>query len=457
MDILIKNGLIVTSLKSFNADIAIDQGKIIQINDRIQPEKNTRIIDASDLFIIPGGIDPHVHLYLPTPAGYTSDDFYSGSKAAIYGGTTCIIDFVTPARNQNLIEALNIRKKEALDSLIDYSFHLSPVDWHPNIENEINKVVEEGITSFKVYMAYKNSVGIDDDVLLKVMQTVSKVGGVVTVHAENGDKIDELRNSYSKQGKITPEYHALSRPNFTEAEAVEKIIHLSEQTACKVYFVHVSAKESLELIQSAQNKGLPIYAETCPQYLLLEDSKLKGKFEDTAKYVFSPPLRKKEDNDALWKALKNKTIQTIGTDHCPLFFKQKEFGRDDFRLIPNGAGSMEHRLSLLYTFGVMSGLLTMNEFVALTSTNAAKIFGLYPKKGEIAVGSDADIVLWNTKPSDSISTSTHYHNSDMDIYEGFTVFGQPKLVILKGKIVIDENVLYLEKCKSEFLKRVTER
>jgi dihydropyrimidinase len=457
MDILIKSGIIVTSEKSFNADIAIDQGKIIRIGEGIQPEMNTRIIDASDLFVIPGGIDPHVHLYLPTPAGYTSDDFYSGSKAAIYGGTTCIIDFVTPARNQNLIEALNIRKKEAHDSLIDYSFHLSPVDWHSNIENEINKVVEEGITSFKVYMAYKNSVGIEDDVLMKVMQAVSKAGGIVTVHAENGDKVDELRNSYYAQGKISPEYHALSRPNYTEADSVAKIIHLSEQTACKVYIVHVSAKESLELIQSAQNKGLPIYAETCPQYLLLEDSKLKGKFEETAKYVFSPPLRKKEDNDALLKALKNKTILTIGTDHCPFFFKQKEFGRNDFRLIPNGAGGIEHRLALLYTFGVMPGLLTMNEFVALTSTNAAKIFGLYPKKGEIAVGSDADIVLWDTKPSYSISASKHYHNSDIDIYEGFTVFGQPKHIISKGNIVFDENVLYLDKCKSEFLKRVTER
>ncbi|MCF6365668.1 MAG: dihydropyrimidinase [Bacteroidales bacterium] len=454
MRLLIKNGIIVTSERTFKSDILIKGGFISEISENISNIENAEIINAEDKYIFPGGIDPHVHMHLPTPAGYSADDFYTGSKAALFGGTTTIIDFVTPRKAQSLIEALNERKKEAENSVIDYSFHVSPVDWHKNIENEIEEVIKAGITSFKVYTAYKNSIGLEDDVLLKVMKTVADAGGIITVHAENGDEIEELRNAYAEQNKLSPEYHALSRPNRSESEAVKKVIAFAEQTNCIVYIVHVSTKESVEYIKEAQKKGVNVYGETCPQYLLLDDSKLKGKFEETAKFVFSPPLRKKEDNNALWNALKDKTIQTVGTDHCPFTFEQKKQGENDFRKIPNGAGGVEHRLSLLYTYGVLENKINLNEFVALTSTNAAKIFGLYPKKGEIAIGSDADIIIWDKEAESVISAKKHHQNCDLNIFESAIIKGKTEFILLKGNIVFKNNQLSLQKAnKGNFLKR----
>ncbi len=453
MDMIIKNGIIVTSEKTYKSDIALSKGKITEISANIIPGKNTQIIDANGCYIFPGGIDPHVHMNLSVSDGFSSDDFYTGSKAALYGANTTIIDFVTPRKEQNLTDALNQRKKDAEISLIDYSFHVSPVDWHLNIEQEIDEIIQAGITSFKVYLAYKDSIGINDDILFKVMKTVSKAGGVVTVHAENGDEIEKLRDEFGRKDKLSPEYHALSRPNRTEADAVQKVIKFSEETSCKVYIVHVSTKESLRLIEDAQKAGLSVFAETCPQYLLLDDSKLYGKFEEAVGYVFTPPLRKNEDCIALWNGMKNKTIQTVGTDHCPFFFHQKELGKNDFRKIPGGAGGVEHRLSLLYTYGVLTGKINLNDFVALMSTNPAKIFGLYPKKGETAIGSDADIVIWNPNLESVISADNHHQNSDINIYEGFKVKGKPEYVIANGKIVLDKNGLNSGNCKSEFLKR----
>jgi dihydropyrimidinase len=453
MDLLIRNGVVVNSDAIIEADVAVQDGKILSLDPTHKPTKNTYIIDAKGLYVFPGGIDPHVHLFLPTPAGNTGDDFYSGSKAALYGATTSLIDFVTPRKGQNLLEALNERKKEASNSLIDYSFHVSPVDWHPGIEEEIRQVIEAGVSSFKVYLAYKDTIGIDDSTLHKVMQTAANKGGIVTVHAEDGDEVNRLRNEFAASGQLSPEFHLLSRPNIVEAEAVERVILHSEETGCKVYIVHVSTHESVRLIEKAQKRGVTIYGETCPQYLVLNDSVVKGSFNETAKYVFSPPLRKKGDNDALWKALKKGVIQTIGTDHCPFFLEQKAYGKDDFRKIPNGAGGIEHRMSILYTYGVMTGKISLQEFVALTSTNAAKIFGMYPRKGKIAVGSDADIVLWDPKPESVISAQTHRQNSDLNIYEGMNVFGAPRYVISKGRVVLHKNVLNLDNCKAELLNR----
>lgn len=452
MNLLIKNAVIVNSDKIFVSDILIKKGIIQDISSDIK-EQNIKIIDANGKYVFPGGIDPHVHMHLPTPAGYSSDDFNSGSKAALYGGTTTLIDFVTPEKGQNLTEALYIRKKEAELSVIDYSFHVSPIDWHSDIEKEIGEVIKEGITSFKVYMAYKNSIGLEDDILLKVMKAVADKGAVITVHAEMGDDIDDLRNIFAEQGKLSPEYHALSRPDRTEAEAVKKVIEYAEQTNCTVYIVHVSTKESLQYIKEAQNTGLKIYAETCPQYLLLDDSKLTGEFSNTATYVFSPVLRKKEDNEALWKALADNTIQTIGTDHCPFTFEQKQIGNKDFRKIPNGAGGVEHRMSLIYTYGVLTKKINLNQFVKLTSTNAAKIFGLFPEKGEIATGSDADLVIWDTKRKETISVESHHQNCDLNIYEGIIVKGMPEFVIKGGEIAVNKELLITDMIKSNFLKR----
>jgi dihydropyrimidinase len=435
MRLLIKKGTIVNSDITFISDVLVEDGKIIKIKNNIQPESlSDKIIDATDCYIMPGGVDPHVHMHLPSPAGFSSDDFYTGSNAALQGGTTTIIDFVTPQKGQSLSDAIGQRKLEAAKSLTNTYFHVSPIEWRESMEEEIIKSFDDGFKSFKVYMAYKSSIGLNDDVLLKVMKAVSKAGGIVTVHCELGDDIDELRDKYAQEGKLTPEYHPLSRPNKYEAEAVKKAIELAKEANCPIYIVHVSTNESLKYIKEAQANKQVVYAETCHQYLLLDDSKYIGDFKQTAPYVMSPPLRKKKDNDSLWLAIANGTIKTIGTDHCPFTLKQKETGKKDFRFIPNGAGGVEHRLALLYTYGVLENKISINEFVALTSTNAAKIFGLFPAKGIIEVGSDADIVIWEKQKENTISVTTHHQNCDINIYEGIKTIGYPKHVIIGGDI-----------------------
>jgi dihydropyrimidinase len=436
MKTIIKNGTIVTSKKTFKADILIKDGKIALIDEDIQNyESDSQVIDATDCYIFPGGIDPHVHMHLPIPAGYSSDDFFTGSRAALTGGTTTIIDFVTPNKGQSLIEALEKRKKEAISSVINCYFHVSPIEWNENTENEIRECVKKGVKSFKVYMAYKKSIGLDDEVLEKVTRAIANAGGLLLVHAEMGDLIEEMRDKFASEGKLSPKYHCKSRPDFSESDAVKKVIDIANRNACPVYIVHLSAKASLEHIKNAQAKGWKVNAEVCPHHLLLDEKKYDGSFEETSKFVLSPPLRTKNDNDALWQALADEIIQTIGTDHCPFTSQQKAIGKDDFRKIPNGAGGVEHRMSLLYTYGVLKNRISLNRFVAVTSTNAAKTFGLYPQKGEIAVGSDADIVVWNPKVKSIISAKTHHQNCDVNIYEGFETEASAEVVIIGGEIV----------------------
>ncbi len=451
MDILIKNGTVVTAEQTFKADIHISNGKIKSVAGQIPPADNIKLIDAKGMYLMPGGIDPHVHMHLPTPAGFSSDDFKTGSKAALYGGTTTIIDFVTPNKGQALPEALKARKNEALNCLCDYSFHVSPVDFNDRTEQDISEILNAGINSFKVYTAY--AIGLNDADLQKVMNVIAKKGGLITVHAELGDEIDKLRAEYAASGKLSPEYHPKSRPDYTEADAVKKVIEFADKAGCPLYIVHVSSQKSIEHITKAQKKGQSVYAETCPQYLLLDDRKFKGNFAQTAAYVFSPPLRKKADNDGLWQALKTGTIQTVGTDHCPFTFNQKSLGKADFTKIPNGAGGVEHRLSLLYTYGVLKNKISLNQFVNLSSTQAAKIFGLYPQKGEIAVGSDADIVIWNPDTEQVISTETHHQNCDLNIYEGFKTKGAPEYVLLRGQIMLENGKFLNTNQSGKFLKR----
>ncbi len=453
MNILIKNGAIVTSKKSFNSDIYISNGKIVQIKELLNIlEPIDKTIDAKGFYIFPGGIDPHVHMHLPTPAGYSSDDFKSGSKAALFGGTTTLIDFVTPQKGQTLIDALNQRKTEAENSICDYSFHVSPVEWTKNTEQEITDCIKAGITSFKVYMAYKDSIGLNDDDIFKVMQVVGKAGGIVTLHCELGDNIDELRNALAEKGKLSPEFHPVSRPDYTESEAVKKAIELAKKAACTIYIVHTSAGKSVKYIEEAQKAGQQVYSETCPQYLILDDTKYIGDFEDTSKLVMSPPLRKREDQNILWESINKGIVKTIGTDHCPFTLEQKKNGIDDFRKIPNGAGGVEHRITLLYTYGVLQNRITLNQFIDITSTQAAKIFGLHPQKGEIAVGSDADLVIWNPEKENTISVENHHQNCDLEIYEGIKTKGTTEFVILNGEIVIEKGELVSDR-KGQFLKR----
>ncbi|MBE0663914.1 MAG: dihydropyrimidinase [Bacteroidales bacterium] len=435
MKTIIRNGTIVTDKQTYPADILIEKGTISRIVENLPSEPGSaQEIDAKACYVLPGGIDPHVHMHLPAPAGFSSDDFLSGSRAALIGGTTTIIDFVTPMRGQSITEALDIRKKEAGSALTDIMFHVSPVEFTENTEKELEQCIEMGIRSFKVYMAYKSNIGLNDDDLLKVLKIVGKANGIVAVHCETGDEIEVLRNKYFEQGKIEPKYHALSRPPETEARAVRKLLEMAKEAGCAVYLVHISSALSLEHIRKAREAGQEVFAETCPQYLLLDDSLYEGDFSQTAKFVMSPPLRKKTDNEALWKALSEGLIQSVGTDHCPFTLAQKKAGLNNFRKIPNGAGGVEHRLALLYTYGVLENRITLQQFVNLTAAMPAKIFGLYPRKAAIAVGSDADLVIWNPNTKNIISASSHHQHCDLNIYDGFKTTGSPEYVIKGGEI-----------------------
>jgi dihydropyrimidinase len=453
MKILITNGTIITPTEKYKADILISEGEIKSIDNRVDIKNSDKVIDASGYYIFPGGVDPHVHMHLPTPAGYSSDDFLTGSKAALYGGTTTLIDFVTPNRGESLTDALNKRKNEAKFSMTDYSFHVSPVEWRDSTEKEIKDCITEGVTSFKVYMAYKNTIGLNDDDLLKVMKAVGKAGKLVTVHCESGDEIEILRYKYFAEHHTEPKYHPLSRPSELEALAVRKAIDLADQANCTLYIVHVSASESLKHIEEAQSRGQKVFSETCPQYLLLDDSKYEGDFVHTAPYIISPPLRKKEDNDALWDAVSKGIVNTVGTDHCPFNLVQKEAGLNDFRKIPNGAGGVLHRLELLYTYGVLENRITLNKMVDLFSTRPSKLFGLYPSKGDIKVGSDADLVIWNPDSENTISAKTHHQNCDINIFEGFKTRGIAMYVIAGGKIVLENGNIIDPGTRGKFIRR----
>jgi dihydropyrimidinase len=436
---LILNGTVVNSEDTLEADIALQNGSITEIGHLNPPDFPAfQIIDATGRYIFPGGIDPHVHLELPTPAGPSCDDFLSGSKAAIAGGTTFLIDFVTPAHGQSLMNALTYRLKESNSCQVDYTLHMGITWFDETIPEQMDWCVNEvGIKSFKAYLAYKGSIGIEYDELEKVMQKAASLNAIVLVHCEEGDVILQNQKKFISQGKSEPLYHALSRQAEVEAESVRKVIDLCRKTSCKTYIVHTSTAKSIEYIRAAKKEGLPLFCETCPQYLLLDESVYLKPLPDSLKYVISPPIRSKTDQDALWAALADGTVDVISTDHCPFNTKgQKDIGSTDFTKIPNGAGGIENRLELLYAFGVLTKKISLHRFVELTSTNAAKIFGLYPQKGTIAMGSDADLVIWNKETKSVITAESQVQQCDSNIFEGFPIAGKAEQVLLKGKIFI---------------------
>ena len=438
MRYLIINGSVVDHKKITQANVVVSDKKISAIGKMdLDQYTDYQIIDASGKYIFPGGIDAHVHFELPTPAGPSCDDFLSGSKAAIAGGSTYFMDFVTPSRGQPLKEALTLRQEEGEKSLLEFGLHMGITWFDQSIPDQMKWCVESGgIRSFKAYLAYKGSIGIEYHELEKVMQTAAKLDAVVLVHCEEGDLILEKQQEFVRQGKTVPLYHALSRPNKTEAESVRKVIELCRKTGCKTYIVHTSTSQSLEYIRKGKTEELPLYCETCPQYLLLDESAYNQPLPDSLKYVISPPLRSKQDQEALWLALQDGTVDVISTDHCPFnTFGQKDLGKDDFTKIPNGAGGVEHRLKLLFTFGVLPGKISLQQFVALTSTNAARIFGLFPRKGEIAVGSDADLVIWDPERISEISVKTNVQTCDEDIFEGTVVNGSVWKMMINGELL----------------------
>jgi dihydropyrimidinase len=434
---LIINGTIVTSEESYRNDLVVKDGKIIAIGEQLkESSQGYRVVDAVGKLIFPGGIDPHVHFALPTPAGPSCDDFLSGSRAAMAGGTTYFIDFVTPERGQSLKDALKLRLEEAKHSLLECGLHVGITWYDETIPDQMRWCVQEaGIKSFKAYLAYKGSIGIEYSELEKVMETAASLGAIVLIHCEEGDQILKNQQEFLKQGKTAPLYHALSRPAETESESVRKVVDLCRKTGCCTYIVHTSAAKSLEYIRQGKKEGLALYCETCPQYLLLDETVYHKPVPNALKYVISPPIRSKADQEALWLALQDGTVDVVSTDHCPFnTLGQKDQGIHDFTKIPNGAGGVQHRLALLYTYGVLPGKIGLQQFVALTSINAAKIFGLYPRKGEIAIGSDADLVIWDPESISVISVKTNIQTCDEDIFEGMEVKGQAWKVLKIGEL-----------------------
>ena len=454
MSILIKNGLVITENGEKQADIYIENDTVKQIEKHLSM-KADRIIDAVGKIVIPGGIDVHTHLHLPMGNIFSSDDFETGTRAAAFGGTTTIIDFAQQAKNQSLLEAFDARLREAGKSLIDYGLHMIIVDFPEQRFGEMDELVKNGVTSFKLFTAYPDRLMVDDDTLLRTLQQTRKNGGLVCVHAEDSEMIDARILKALREGKIEPKYHATTRPAEVEAKAVQRVIKLAQNAKSPVYFVHISCSESLDYIRQAQSEGQQVYAETCPQYLFTSIEDLDRPHFEGAKYVFTPPPRERWNQEMLWNGLRNRSLQIISTDHCPFNFRgDKELGRMDFTKIPNGAPGIENRLQLLYHFGVAGGKISIHRWVELLSTMPAKLFGLYPKKGTIAVGSDADIVIWNPLTEYIISASTHHMQVDYSLYEGWQLHGNAETVISRGELLVDKNEWFGTAGRGKFLRRL---
>jgi dihydropyrimidinase len=455
MKTLIRNGRVVTAVDDYKADILIEGETVSTIGAKLDVEADV-VVDAAGKLVIPGGIDPHTHMQLPFGGTEASDDFRTGTIAAAHGGTTTIIDFAVQYKGQALREGLDAWHAKAEGKcVIDYGFHLITTEFEDGQTEELYTVMDEGVTSFKLFMAYPGVFLADDATIFRAMSAAGSRGGLICMHAENGIVINEIIKRALAEGRTAPKYHALTRPTRAEAEGVHRAIAISEMAESPVYIVHLSCADALEQVREARDRGLPAFAETCPQYLFLSVDDYGEGFEG-AKYVMTPPLREKWNQDELWKGLRTDDLQVISTDHCPFCMKeQKEMGRDDFSKIPNGAPGVEHRMSLIYDGGVVKNRVSLNRFVELTSTAAAKMFGLFPRKGTIAVGSDADIVVFDPERSQTISAATHHMNVDYSAYEGREVQGVVETVLSRGRVVVEAGEFKGKAGAGRFLKRGT--
>jgi dihydropyrimidinase len=456
-DTIIKNGKVVTATDSYVADVAIASGKVAVIGTELPIANAIKVIDASGKLVLPGGIDVHTHLDMPFGGTTSADDFETGTRAAAFGGTTTLIDFAIQYKGQPLRQAFDTWMSKAASKVVcDYAFHCIITDVSGGQLSEMNDLVGEGVTSFKLFMAYPGVFMLDDGSIFKALQTTSKNGGLVCMHAENGSAIDVIVQQALAEGKKAPKYHALTRPTTAEAEATARAIALAEMAGSPIYIVHLSCNDALEKVREARDRGLPVYAETCPQYLYLSLENMDAPGFEGAKYVFTPPLREKWHQEKLWNGLKQDHLQVVSTDHCPFCFKeQKELGRDDFTKIPNGGPGVEHRMSLIYSGGVAAGRFSVNRFVELVSTTPAKLFGLYPRKGTIAVGSDADLVIFDPKRKHTISAKTHHMRVDYSMFEGIQVTGMADVVLSRGKVVVEGDKFLGRAGQGQFLKRST--
>ncbi len=453
MSILIKNGRIITATDDYVADVFIENEEVSAIGKNLNLQAD-KVIDAAGKYLFPGGIDPHVHLEMPFMGSFSSDSYETGTLAAMHGGTTTVIDFVIQSHGKSLHSALSEWSGRATGNCYsDYAFHMAVTDFNDETCKEIeNLVLKEGISSFKTFMAYKGSLMIDDKQMIGLMDEVKKYGGIVTVHATNGDVIDYLVKKNIEAGNTSPLYHYLSQPEMTESEATSRFIDMAHQTGVNSYIVHMTSKKALGKVLDAAKRNQKVFVETCVQYLVL-DASVYNRGLESAKWVMSPPIREKKDQTALWAGINQGIIQTVATDHCPFMWEEKMRGKDDFRKIPNGAPGIEHRVELMHSQGVKKDQISLNKMVDLVSTSSAKIFGLFPKKGTIAIGSDADIVIFDPNEQHTISAKTHHHHCDYSAYEGFDVTGKCKTVILRGAVAIENGNVLIQKGYGQYVKR----
>ncbi|MBL4576828.1 MAG: dihydropyrimidinase [Flavobacteriales bacterium] len=459
VSVLIKNGRIVTAVDDYRADIFIENETITVIGEKLEMEADT-VLDASGKLVIPGGIDPHTHLDMPFGGAVSADDFETGTRAAAHGGTTTLVDFAIQTKGHSTLEALDTwHAKAEGKTAIDYGFHMIITDMEDTRLHEMRKLADSGVTSYKLFMAYPGVLYVDDGTIYRTMRKAGEDGTVICMHAENGIVIDEIVKEALAKGNTAPKYHSLTRPTRMEAEGVHRAVSIAEVAGVPVYIVHLSSSDALEQVVLARDRGVHVFAETCPQYLFLDYSYYEKEGFEGAKYVMTPALREKWNQEELWRGLQMGDLQTIATDHCPFCFKeQKELGRDDFSKIPNGAPGVENRMSMVYNGGVVGGRISINKFVELTSTAAAKTFGMFPKKGTIAVGTDADIVIFDPNRKETISVNnacTHHMNVDYNTYEGFEVTGFTETVLSRGKVVIENCEYKGKKGDGQFIKRST--
>lgn len=454
--ILITNGHIWTAHEDFFADILVADGKIKAIGQNLKGQESAdEIIDAGGLYVLPGGVDAHTHMELPFMGTCSTDDFETGTLAGLYGGTTCIIDFAIQSKGASLMDSIREWHKKAKGKAVgDYSFHCGLADYNPEVRKELPEAISQGITSFKIFLAYKGVFMMEDRTTLELMEEMKRLGGLVMVHAEHGDLLDFMIQKLKSEKKLSPRYHPLAHPPEAEEEAASRIMDLANYMGVDIYIVHTTCRQVLARVERNLPRGQRVWIETCPQYLLLDDSCYDEPDFGGAKYVMSPPIRKKEDQDALWKGMQVGLVQVVGTDHCPFNFKgQKEMGREDFSKIPNGAAGVENRLELGFSEGVLRNRISMNRFVEVMCTNPARIFGL-PGKGSIAVGYDADIVIFDPEEKHTISARTHHHNVDYSLYEGWKVTGKVKTVLADGRVAIrDGRADEIEKGQGRYVKR----
>ena len=452
MSTVIKGGTVVTADLSYAADLRIEAGRITEIGPDL---KGDTVLDATGCYVMPGGIDPHTHLEMPFMGTYSADDFESGTRAALSGGTTMVIDFALPSPGQGLLDALKMWDNKAGRANCDYSYHMAVTWWGEQVFNEMQTVIQDrGINTFKHFMAYKGALMVNDDELFASFNRLAELGGIAMVHAENGDVVAELTAKLLAQGNTGPEAHAYSRPAQVEGEATNRAIMIADMAGVPLYVVHVSSEDAHEAIRRARSLGKRVWGEPLIQHLTLDESEyFHPDWDHAARRVMSPPFRDKKHQDSLWAGLMSGSLSVVATDHCAFTTEQKRYGIGDFSKIPNGTGGLEDRMPMLWTHGVATGRITPNEFVAITSTNIAKILNCYPKKGAILVGADADVVVWDPTKEKTIAAKTQQSAIDYNVFEGHKVKGLPRFTLTRGHVAVHDGEIRTQEGHGQFVKR----